>query len=172
MTFTGAFTFTPENRFTLRALTDVLRIKLIETLREQLGGTYSPSVGASPTRAPHAEYMVRVDFQSSPENVEKLSQTVLALIDTLKAKGPSAVDVEKVKEQLVRTRETDIKTNAYWIGNISGRDQAGEDIAGLLGPYDQMIRTLTAAQIQAAARLYFNTKSYQRFVLLPATVVP
>jgi zinc protease len=172
MAFTGPLVFTPENRFALRALTDVFQIKLNETLREQLGGTYSPGVVASPARAPHAEYMLRVEFESSPENVEKLSQRVLALIDTLKARGPSVADVEKVKEQLVRTRETDIKTNGYWLGNISGRDQAGEDIAGLLEPYDRMIRNLTPAQIQQAARVYFNPKSYQRFVLLPETIVP
>jgi predicted Zn-dependent peptidase len=81
-------------------------------------------------------------------------------------------DVEKVKEQLIRTRETDIKTNAYWAGNIAGRDQSGEDIAGLLEPYDRMIRNLTPAQIQQAARLYFDTKNYARFVLLPETIVP
>ena len=172
MAFTGPFVYTPENRFALRALTDVFQIKLTETLREQLGGTYSPSVGVSPTRVPHPEYMLRVDFESSPENVEKLTQSVLALVDTLKAHGPSVADVEKVREQLIRVRETDIKTNAYWAGNIAGRDQAREDIAGLLEPYDRMIRNLTPAQIQQAARLYFDTKNYARFVLLPETIVP
>ena len=172
MAFTGPFVYTPENRFLFRALTDVFQIKLNETLREQLGGTYSPSVGGAPTRVPHAEYMLRVDFESSPENVETLTRTVLALIDTLKAKGPSAADVEKVREQLIRTRETDLKTNGYWAGNIASRDQAGEDVAGLLEPYDRMIRNLTAAQVQQAARLYFDTRNYARFVLLPETIVP
>ena len=172
MAFTGPFVYTPENRFMLRALTDVFQIKLNETLREQLGGTYSPSVGGNPTRVPHPEYMVRVDFESSPQNVETLTKTVLALIDTLKTRGPSAADVEKVKEQLTRTRETDLKTNAYWAGNIASRDQAGEDIAGLLEPYDRMIRGLTPAQVQQAARLYFDTRNYARFVLLPETIVP
>ena len=172
MAFTGPFAYTPENRFLFRALTDVFQIKLNETLREQLGGTYSPSVGGAPTRVPHAEYMLRVDFESSPENVETLTRTVLALIDTLKTKGPSAADVEKVREQLIRTRETDLKTNGYWAGNIASRDQAGEDIAGLLEPYDRMIRSLTAAQVQQAARLYFDTRNYARFVLLPETIVP
>ena len=172
MAFTGPFVYTPENRFLLRALTDAFQIKLNETLREQLGGTYSPSVGASPSRVPVPEYIIRVDFGSSPENVDALSRTVLALIDTLKAKGPSAADVEKVKEQLIRTRETEVKTNGYWAANIGGRDQAGEDLAGLLAPYDAMIRNLTPAQIQQAARLYFDTKNYARFVLLPDRVVP
>ena len=172
MAFTGPLSYTPENRFILRALTDVFQIKLNETLREQLGGTYSPSVGVIPSRIPNAEYMIRVDFESSPENVEPLTKSVLGLVDSLKARGPSASDVEKVREQLIRTRETDVKTNAYWVGNIAGRDQAGEDIAGLLEPYDRMIRNLTPAQIQQAAKLYFDTKNYARFVLLPETIVP
>ena len=33
--------------------------------------------------------------------------------------------------------------------------------------YDEMVKSLTAAQLQEAARLYFDTKNYARFVLLP-----
>jgi hypothetical protein len=60
-----------------------------------------------------------------------------------------------------------VKTNAYWLGNIGARDQAGEDFAGLGPAYDEMVRKLTAADLQRAARLYFNTANYARFVLLP-----
>jgi zinc protease len=172
MAFTGPFEYTPENRFRFRALVDLFQIKLNETLREQLGGTYSPSVGGGPSRIPKAEYVLQVQYGSAPENVEKLTETVLALIDSLKAYGPSAADVEKVREQLVRARETDLKTNGYWAGNIAGRDQAGEDIAGLLGAYDDLVRNLTTVQIQQAAQQYFDTRNYARFVLLPEVVVP
>ena len=58
------------------------------------------------------------------------------MIDSLKTNGPSAADVAKVKEQLTRAREVELKQNAYWVGNIMARRQAGEDVAGLLGPYD------------------------------------
>ena len=60
-----------------------------------------------------------------------------------------------------------LKQNSYWLGNIIGREQAGEDITGLVGPYEQMIKSLTPAQIQEAAKTYFNTANYARFVLLP-----
>jgi zinc protease len=151
----------------MRALTELFQIKLNETLREQLGGTYSPNVGGGCSRVPRQEYLIQVQFGSSPENVEKLTKSVFALIDTLKQKGPSQVDVDKVKEQLLRSREVDLKQNSYWLGNIGARDQAGEDIAGLGSPYDEMIKRLTAAQIQAAAQKYFDVGNYARLVLLP-----
>src|SRR5207249_2758833 len=150
--FTGQCTYAPENRFAMRALTELFQIKLTESLREQLGGTYSPSVGGGCSRVPKQEYQIAVRFGSAPENVEKLTKTTLALIDTWKNQPPAAADVEKVREQLLRAREVEIKQNAYWLANIAGRDQAGEDLAGLLAAYDAMIKALTGAQIQAAAK--------------------
>jgi zinc protease len=99
--------------------------------------------------------------------VDPLSQAVFALIDTLQAQGPTAADVEKVREQILRGREVELKQNSYWLGNIMAREQAGEDIGGLLNAYDDMVKKLTAAQIQAAAVKYLNKSNYARFILLP-----
>ncbi len=165
--FTGACSYAPETRFAFRALVEYFQIKLDEELREKLGGTYSPSFSGGCGRIPRPEYDLRVSFNSSPENVELLTKTVFAMIDSLKANVPSAADVGKVKEQLTRAREVEIKQNAYWLANIMGRHQAGEDLTGLLSPYDKMLAGLTGAQIQDAAKKYFDTKNYARFVLLP-----
>lgn len=165
--FTGACDYNPQTRLDFRALTEYFQMQLNETLREKLGGAYSPSVGGGCGRTPRQEYSIAVQFNSSPENVEKLSKSVFALIDSLKATGPSAADVSKVKEQLLRAREVEIKQNAYWVGNILARDGAGEDVGGLLGAYDEMLKNISAAQIQAAAKKYFDTANYARFVLLP-----
>lgn len=167
--FTGPCVYSPENRFALRALTDAFQMRLTETLREKLGGTYSPGVQGGCSREQQQGYTIQVQFGSSPENVELLSGAVFALIDTLKSRGPSIADVEKVREQIVRAREVEVKQNGYWLGNIRARDHAGEDIGGLLGSYDQMVRNLTAAQIQDAARQYFDVNNYARFVLLSET---
>ena len=167
LAFTGACVFAPETRLAFRALMAAVQLRLTESLREKLGGTYSPSANGGCTRLPRQEYMIQVSFGSSPENVEMLTKTVFALIDSLQTHGPTATDVEKVREQMVRERELELKQNQYWLNAITTRDQAGEDIGGVLGPYDEMVRKLTAAQIQEAAKKYFNVANYARFVLLP-----
>jgi zinc protease len=146
-----------------------MQSRLNETLREQLGGTYSPNVGGSCSREPRQQYTVQIRFGSSPENVEPLTKAVFATIDSLKNHAPSAADVEKVKEEILRAREVEVRTNEYWLGNIAARDQAGEDLAGLGPPYDEMVKRLTPEMIQNAAKTYFNTANYARFVLLPET---
>jgi zinc protease len=172
MVFTGPCVYKPENRFALRALNVLLQMRLNETLREKLGGTYSPNVGGGCSNTPRQEYQIQISFGSSPENVEPLTKATFALIDSLQKNPPSQADVDKVKEQILRAREVETKQNSYWLGNIMARDEAGEDLGGLGAPYDEMVKKLTAADLQAAAKLYFNTKNYARFVLLPEVTKP
>jgi zinc protease len=167
--FTGPCVFSPETRFALRALMDAVQLRLTESLREKLGGTYSPNVNGGCSRVPRQEYNIQVSYGSSPDNVEMLSKAVFALIDSLQTQGPTPADLEKTREQIIREHEIELKQNQYWLSAITTRDQAGEDIAGIVGPYDEMVRKLTAAQIREAARKYFNVANYARFVLLPET---
>jgi zinc protease len=167
MVFSGACEYKPENRFMLRALNTLVQMRLNETLREKLGGTYSPNVGGGCGNTPRQEYRINISFGSSPENVEPLTKATFALIDSLQKNPPSQADVDKVKEQILRAREVETKQNSYWLGNIMARHEAGEDLGVLGAPYDEMVKKLTAADLQAAAKLYYNTKNYARFVLLP-----
>ncbi len=170
--FTGACDYSPQTRFQMEAMVELFQIKLNETLREQLGGTYSPSVAGSCSKVPRQRYSLEVQFNSAPDNVEKLTKSVFALIDTLQTQGPQPADVDKVREQIVRSREVSLKQNGYWLATIMTREETGEDLPSALGAYDAMVKNLTAAQIQDAAKRYFNTQNYARFVLLPQASKP
>jgi zinc protease len=92
---------------------------------------------------------------------------VLQIIDSLQRVPASQAEVDKVREQIARAREVEVKTNEYWAGNLVARDRAGEDISGLGAAYDAFLTGLTAGQLQEAAKKYLNTASYMKFVLLP-----
>lgn len=165
--FTGADVFVPENRFSLLALNELVQMRLDQVLREQLGGTYSPAAYGGINRMPRPRFEEHIEYGSSPANVDKLAKSVLQIIDSLQKTPPSAAEVEKVKEQILRGREVTTKTNEYWSGNLVARTRAGEDIGGLSTPYDTMVKALTAVQLQEAAKKYLNTTNYAKFVLLP-----
>jgi zinc protease len=167
--FTGTCTYTPATRVEMLALSQLLQIKLDETLREQLGGAYSPSGGGGCSSVPHPEYGFSIEYNSSPENVDKLSKTVFAIIDTLKTVPASASDLNKVKEGIIRQREVSLKQNAYWMTSIMSRDQNKEELAGMLQPYDDLVKAIDANTIMNAAKKYFDMNNYARFVLLPET---
>jgi zinc protease len=165
--FTGKAEYTAEERFTVRALNELMQMRLNDVLREQLGGTYSPFVGGGISRIPEPEYELVIDFGSSPDNVDKLSKSVLQIIDSVQKYGPTPAEVDKVREQITRAREVEVKTNEYWTSNLVARARSGEDIGGLGAAYDAFLKGLTAKQIQDAAKKYFSTGNYMKFVLLP-----
>lgn len=98
--------------------------------------------------------------------------TLVAVIDSIKRVAPAQADVDKVKEQLLRSHETELRQNAYWMQTIMSRSQNEEDIAWVVAPYESMIKALTPAQIQQAAGQFFNMKNYVRVVLLPEEPKP
>lgn len=169
--FTGDATYDPATRYALRSLTELLEIKLTETLREALGGTYSVSVGGSVSRTPREEYQVQIAFGSAPDKPDTLFRAIRDVIEKVKTEGVSEADVQKVREQQIRTQEVSLKENGYWLNNISARMQNGEDPRGLLTYEQDFIRKLTGEQIRDAARRFLNFERYARFVLLPERAV-
>jgi zinc protease len=166
MLFTGDTRFSPETRYAIRSLSELLEMKLLETLREALGSTYSVGVSGQASRNPREEYQIVINFQSSPENADALFRSVMAVIDSVKTNGATDADVQKVREQQQRTLEVSLKENGYWSLNLAARIENGEDPRGLL-TYGDFIRNLSGEQIGAAARRFLNPGRYARFVLLP-----
>jgi zinc protease len=147
-------------------------MKLLENLREALGGTYSVSASGSLSKYPTPEYQFAINFGSSPDKVDLLWKTVQAVIDTVTKNGATAAELQKVREQQLRTQEVSLKENGYWVGNIAARTENGEDPRGLVTYTKDFIEKLTSEQIRDAARRYLNMSRYARFVLLPEKVVP
>ncbi len=169
--FTGDAQYAPATRYALRSLGDYLEMRLLETLREALGGTYSVSVAGQASKEPREQYLVSIEYGSSPTRADSLFGAVMAVIDSVKNGKIDSAGVEKVREQQQRTLEVSQRENSYWLGNISARLEYGEDPRGLV-EYQQFIKGLSADQIRDAARKYLDTSRYARFVLLPVETKP
>jgi len=146
----------------------VLEIRLRESLREDLGGTYSVSAAAGYSKYPREEYTLSIDFGSSPDRTEELLKSVFREIELLKTQGPTAKQVTDVKELLLRDLETNSKQNSFLLLNMYARYQQSEDLATLFGLADYYNK-VTGATIQEAARTYLDTKNYVKVTLFPET---
>jgi zinc protease len=166
ITFTGAFDYSDQTVYDLRAMTDVLSIALRERVREAEGGTYGVSVRDYPGRIPVEDYRVDVSFGCDPERVDELIGDVFEEIERLKNEGPKPQDVEKVREKHIRGREISLKKNRTWLSSLRDYYRRGVDPKAIY-QYETMIHELTAEQIQAAAKKYLNTENYAQFVLYP-----
>ena len=165
--FTGPFQYTWEEVQQLNALSDLLEIKLRERLRQDLGATYGVGVSINPMHYPRETYALRIDFGSAPERATELQKAVFDEIDSVKAHGASESELQKVRETDLRERETNLKQNRVWLSLLASYDFNGWDPALIL-KYDQVVKALDSAKMQAAARKYFDSSRYVVVQLLPA----
>ena len=164
LVFTGAAKLSRVERAVLSALGNVLEIRLREELREELGGTYSVGVSASASRVPRDEYRVSISFGSDPARADSLVRAVFAQIDTLQASGPRAADLAKVRETMIRSRETNLRQNGWWVGQLLSAVRDGDPAAA---PLDPVLAALTPDALRAAARSYLDRARFVRVTLLP-----
>jgi zinc protease len=170
--FTGPFDYTQENRIAIRAMAEVLEVRLRESIREDLGGTYNVSAAANYTKWPRGEYTIDISFGSNPDRTEELAKTVLKEIEAFKANGPTDKQVADVKETFLRDQETNMKQNGYLLGQIAVRYQFNEDLTSLFNMADHY-RKIDAAMVKAAAQKYLDSANMVKVMLFPEkTVAP
>ena len=150
----------------LNAATTVVEMKLRDLLREELGGTYGVGVGFSSTQPQPGYGTTSVQFGSSPENVEKLVGSVLGELDRLRRDGPTADDVQKVKETEKRDLETAMRQNGYWLNSLQTLHLYGWD-ATRIARRAERTELLSVANIHEALRKYFPADRYSVVTLLP-----
>jgi zinc protease len=164
--FNGPFEWTRENRYALASLAEVLRMRFRDVLREQLGGTYDVSVSQSSERDPRPEYQFSIDFGSSPERVDTLRSAVFSEIERLKRDGPTAEEIEKVREIQRRGEETEVRQNGYWLNALASAARYNQD-PRLILRRSELRATLTPALVRDIARKYLNESRYVQVRLLP-----
>ena len=140
-------------------------------LREKLGGTYSVGARLSGSRDDAKMYTATIQFGSAPERADELTKAVFAEIKALSDSGPSAAEVEKVKAAQLRARETNLKMNFFWTGQLSNAYQYGDDPRDVLA-YNKLVDGLTVAAIRDAARRYLKGENYVHVTLLPEPTRP
>jgi zinc protease len=166
LTFTGPLEWTVEGRIGLNALTEILRIKLREVLREDKGGTYGVSVQSALIHYPAPESRFVISFGCAPDRVDDLLHEVFIQVDSLRGGPIDESYIGKVRELLRRTQETQLKQNSFWISALHfylWNAMNLEDIPA----YEKRIRLILPELIRSAAMAYLDPKRFVQVVLYP-----
>ena len=166
MFFHGDEPWSRDAEIDLDNLVDVLDMRLFELLREDMSGVYGVDVGGGIERRPRQRRSVAISFGCAPGAVKRLRAAVLAEIHKLGQAGVDEVVLTKLRQQLIRGHEVELKDNGYWLGGLSDAYELGDDPARLLDIKAELDR-LTNAHVRAAARRFLSTHQYVTGVLLP-----
>ena len=169
--FSGEATFNEVEQMRLRALVEIMQIKATEALREQRGLVYTANISGGMARHPYANYAINIGLPTAPENVDKAIEATFAEVRKLQEKGPEETDLAKVKENWTSNYRKALRENGWWIVNLQ-QALVNKTDPKLLLRQNEMIASLTVADVQAAARRYFDFNNYVQVVMHPAENKP
>ena len=162
----GAFRWDVKERLYIGMFSDILNIKLRESMREEQGGVYGVRASYSLSQYPQPRYSLDFVWGCSPDNVEQLIVTLFDEAKKLQAAGPADADLNKVKETLIRERETAMKENSYWQQVLLNTYRQGDKLM-TFEEYKKMVQSVRSRDIRRVARQYFNEKNYVIGKLMP-----
>jgi zinc protease len=164
--FTGKAEYSEEEALRLKALIEVINIKIIEVLREKLTLIYGGGMGGALVRDPYGYYQVGLSLPCAPENVDKVIAAAFGEIQKIQDDGPQTGDLAKVKQNwLTRNRQV-LRENSYWLGRLQTSELHGTDLHAILD-YEKQVGAISLDDLKVAAQRYLKRDNYVQTVLYP-----
>lgn len=151
----GDTKYDAKEAFALKALGEVLTIKLIEELRENESGVYGVGARGSMNKVPYGSYSFTISFPCGPENAEKLTESALRELNKVIEKGPEQKDLDKFKEATRLEYKESLKENRFWMANLKRaytEDVNPEEVF----QFEAKLNALTAKELQDVAKKYLS----------------
>jgi len=153
--YSSELPYNQETNLHLTMLCDVINIKIIEKLREEMGGIYGGGIRGGWEKRPYEHYSIGASFPCGPENVDKLTTAFFDIVKNISEKGVEAKDLEKVKETLKNQYTESIKQNDYWLSGLSRAFIEQTDPAWVLA-YPEKVKQATGDQLQRLCQQVLN----------------
>jgi zinc protease len=165
--FHGPQKWTRDDDRDMAILGQVLSMKLRETMREDMGGVYGVGAGGRISRSPFQERSFGIRFGCDPARVDELIKAVFDSATKLAKDGVDDATLDRVKQTFLRSRETDLKTNRFWLGWLANAYRYGDDPALVLDTAPFVAR-IKSDFVKSAAKRYIDSKQYYQSVMVPA----
>ena len=164
--FSGEVTYSEDLALKTEMLNEILNIKIIEELREKIGGIYGGGIGGSISKYPFEGYTLALQLPCGPENVDKLTKAANEEIEKIKTNGPEQKDLDKVKKSLLEKNITNMKENRYWSNLLQGVYFTNNDPQRIVN-FEKLVSEVKIEDLQKTANLLFDGKNSVKAVLYP-----
>jgi len=167
--FSGPFEYDDQHLLALRTMTLLLQSRLLDTIRQELGGTYSITATPDADKFPKPQYSVRIEWTCDPARTQALVARVFEEIENVKGTYISREWLARIRDVLLREYQDNIQQNGYLLNQIASHyaDGGSPDVAPISKITD-LIGELTGDAIRDAARTYLKTSDYVKVTLMPA----
>ncbi|WP_091740066.1 M16 family metallopeptidase [Phenylobacterium immobile] len=145
---------------------EVLRLRLLDDLREAQGATYSPSVNYQHSTVWPAWGYMSASVEVPPAKLEEFFADVSRISADLRDKPITADELARAKTPRLDSIEKARVTNQYWLAELS-RAQTDPRRLDLIRQFTSGTERVTAADVQKAAQTYLKDERAYRLTVRP-----
>jgi len=148
----GSSDFDERKNQAAAVLSEYLDIMLTNEIRENLGGVYSISAGASASVIPDGEYSLSVFFLCDPSRADELIAAVQERITDIVNQPLNMDTFNKSKEALLMEHESAIQRNFHIAQSYANSFALYDTPLSRLNSRPDVIRSVTPEEVQAFCR--------------------
>ena len=162
--FSAYMPVTTKDQITLDAANYVLDMIYTKTIREQEGGTYGVGSMLDADRAPYSRVTFLVQFDTNPEQAEKLSGLTVKYLKELAQNGPTAEELTMALENLKKNLPESRISNSYWKNALELNLEYGIDYDA---EYEKALSEVTIEDIKTLMQAVLAQNNFIQLVLAP-----
>ena len=157
--------FSYERQTALEAISYILDMRYVESLREEEGGTYGASTNAVLNRRPKEKAMVQVYFDCKPALCDKLRNLAIQGLQDLAQNGPTDEEVNMARLNFQKNLPESRERNNWWKNGIEIYLLRGEDRDI---QYEAAVNRLSKELIQQTLQEILAQDNFVELVMKPA----
>lgn len=162
----------PQISRSLRVLEAVIRTRLIDELRTQMGISYSPQTGSTNSWATPGWGLFTVTATVPATKLTEFYDTAKKMAADLAAKEISPDELERARGPLISDTEHAEQANGYWLYSLA-QVQVEPRRLDVIRSRISGLKAVTAADVQKAAQTYLKDERSLRLIVVPeGFVVP
>ena len=142
----------------------VLDMIYTKEIREKEGGTYGVGVAMAGHRSPQKRALIQVQFDTNPEQAEKLCGIAKDQLYKFVENGPTAEELAMAVENLKKNIPESRISNNYWLSVLSTWDEHGIDYDT---EYEAAVNSVTAEDVKAVLKAILDQNNFIEFKSMP-----
>jgi len=147
------------------ALSYVLDMVYVATLREDEGGTYGASTSTDVSTAPRPAHSLSVSFQTNNESTDKLRELATKGLREIAENGPTAEQFDKTYKNIQKTIPERQLRISYWLNALKFNSLNGID---RVTAYKAAADALSPEGIKSAAAELLSSGNFIEVVMRPS----
>lgn len=151
----------------------IMRLKVIEAIRERLGATYSPSASASISSVYPGFGYVNAGAEVKPEDIDRVIAALVDIAAEMRAGNISDDEFLRAVTPSLETLPQNATSNGYWLSLIAQAQTRPDLMArNRLEAIEASVRAVTKDDVIAAAKAWLTMENAREARVVPAANLP